>query len=142
MLENLSYEYFSGANVLLYISDTELDAVGISYQVTYSKQPIYSYFSKLYDAVLDGKEMVQGKFVLNFSSNKFLIQLLSKDNGNITNLSEAGLFDISIQFGNTKTSQKIVLKNCFILGHGQTIQIDDTVILTEYSFIARNIENY
>lgn len=142
MLENLSYEYFSGANVLLYISDIELDAVGISYQVTYSKQPIYSYFSKLYDAVLDGKEMVQGKFVLNFSSNKFLIQLLSKDNGNITNLSEAGLFDISIQFGNTKTSQKIVLKNCFILGHGQTIQIDDTVILTEYSFIARNIENY
>lgn len=141
MLENLSYEYFCGANIFLYIGDNELDAVGISYQVTYSKQPIYSYFSRLYDAVLDGKEMVQGKFVLNFSSNKVVQSILST-NGEISSLSEAGLFDISIQFGNTNTSQKIVLKNCFILGHGQTIQIDDTVILTEYSFIARNIENF
>jgi hypothetical protein len=142
MLEKLSYEYFCGANIFVYIGENELDAVGISYQVTYSKQPIYSYFSRLYDAVLDGKEMVQGKFVLNFSSNKLMVQILSAKNGEISSLSEAGLFDISIQFGNTKTSQKIVLKNCFILGHGQTIQIDDTVILTEYSFIARNIENF
>jgi hypothetical protein len=142
MLENLSYEYFCGANIFVYIGENELDAVGISYQVTYSKQPIYSYFSRLYDAVLDGKEMVQGKFVLNFSSNKLMAQILSGENGDISSLSEAGLFDISIQFGNTKTSQKIILKNCFILGHGQTIQIDDTVILTEYSFIARNIENF
>lgn len=134
-----SYEYFCGANVSLDINNEELDAVGVSYQVTYSKQPVYSYFSKLYDAVLDGKEMVQGKFVINFSGSQTMKKILS-NNGGIESFSEAGLFDINITFGFNPMSPKIQIKNCFILGHGQTIQIDDTVILTEYSFIGRNIE--
>lgn len=138
-MSQYDYEYFCGANVSLDINSRELDAVGISYQVTYSKQPIYSYFSKLYDAVLDGKEMVQGKFVINFSGNESLKNILS-NNGEIKSFSEAGLFDININFGFNLTSPKIKIKNCFILGHGQTIQIDDTVILTEFSFIGRNIE--
>jgi hypothetical protein len=133
------YQYFCGANVNVMINGSELDAVGISYQVTYSKQPIYSYFSRLYDAVLDGKEMVQGKFVINFSGSNYMKQIFLS-NGGIESFSEAGLFDINITFGFNPMSPKIQIKNCFILGHGQTIQIDDTVILTEYSFIGRNIE--
>ena len=133
------YQYFCGANVNVMINGSELDAVGISYQVTYSKQPIYSYFSRLYDAVLDGKEMVQGKFVINFSGSNYMKQIFSS-NGEMNSLSEAGLFDIKINFGFAKSNPIILIKNCFILGHGQTIQIDDTVILTEYSFIGRNIE--
>lgn len=137
--DSFDYQYFCGANVSLSLNDSELDAVGISYQVSYSKQPIYSYFSKYYDAVLNGKEMVQGKFVLNFSGNDFLKTALSK-NTNVNSLSSVSLFDIKIDFGFTEIRPSIIIKNCFILGYGQTIQIDDTVILTEYSFIGRNIE--
>lgn len=133
------YQYFSGANVSVMINGSELDAVGISYQVTYSKQPIYSYFSRLYDAVLDGKEMVQGKFVINFSGSDYMKNIFS-NNGEIKSLSEAGLFQIRIDFGFSNRNPIIIIDNCFILGHGQTIQIDDTVILTEYSFIGRNIQ--
>lgn len=133
--ETYSYEYFCGANVSVSIEENELDAVGISYQVSFSKQPIYSYFSKYYDAVLNGKEMVQGKFVINYTNNNYLNNILSSKGS----LSNAGLFDININFG-FGTTNLIKIKNCFILGYGQTIQIDDTVILTEYSFIGRNIE--
>ena len=136
-LDEFSYEYFSGANISLYFGEYELDAVGVSYQIAYSKQPIYSYFSRKFDAVLDGKHLVQGKFVINFKDPK---EIESKDKyfigEDLSSISK--FFDISIDFGNNK---KIILKTCFIIGYGQTIQIDDTVILTEYSFAAREIIN-
>lgn len=134
-MNEFSYEYFSGANVQLHFNQTELDAVGVSYQISYSKQPIYSYFSRKFDAVLDGKHLVQGKFVINFKDTKEIETIddtfVDED---ISYLNK--FFDIVIQFDNSK---KIILKTCFIIGYGQTIQIDDTVILTEYSFAAREI---
>jgi len=134
-MSEFSYEYFSGANVQLHFNQTELDAVGVSYQISYSKQPIYSYFSRKFDAVLDGKHLVQGKFVINFKDTKEIETIddtfVDED---ISYLNK--FFDIIIQFDDSK---KIILKTCFIIGYGQTIQIDDTVILTEYSFAAREI---
>lgn len=134
-MSEFSYEYFSGANVQLHFNQTELDAVGVSYQISYSKQPIYSYFSRKFDAVLDGKHLVQGKFVINFKDTKEIEKIddifVDED---ISYLNK--FFDIIIQFDERK---KIILKTCFIIGYGQTIQIDDTVILTEYSFAAREI---
>jgi len=132
-----SYEYFSGANIKLYFGSHELDAVGVSYQISYSKQPIYSYFSRKFDAVLDGKHLVQGKFVINFKNPKEIESkkdyFIGEDLSSINQF-----FDIKIDFGSGK---EILLKTCFIIGYGQTIQIDDTVILTEYSFAAREIIN-
>lgn len=151
-----SYEYFCGANIHLIINEQSMDAAGISYQVTYSKQPVYSYYSNKFDAVLEGKHIVQGRFVINFKSPYDVyseiteleyermseINRASKEKSGIIlfkgDFSQVNFFDIEIKF----TEKKIIkLKNCFIMGHGQSIQIDDNVILTEYNFIGREIEN-
>jgi hypothetical protein len=156
-MQQFSYEYFSGANIKLKIKDQEIDAVGISYQVTYSKQPVYSYYSNKFDAVLEGKHIVQGRFVVNFKSpldiytevSELNFQQISEINAKSQennsesfpftgDFSQVDFFDIEIKFTKTKF---IKLKNCFIMGHGQSIQIDDNVILTEYNFIGREIQN-
>ena len=135
---DFNYEYHCGANIFLKINSTELDAVGISYQVSYSKQPIYSYFSKHYDAVLDGKHLVQGRIVLNFKSSRDLYDGAPFNSTAYNDLSEVPFFDIRIEFG---VGHQTIIENCFFMGSGQTIQIDDQVILTEYNFIGRKINS-
>jgi hypothetical protein len=144
MNSEFSYLYFSGANIKLFINNSELDAVGISYQVSYSKQPVYSYYSNKFDAVLEGKHIIQGRFVINFkktidifSEIKTKGESLSTDEVPV-DLSQVDFFDIEIKFQENKV---LKLKSCFIMGHGQSIQIDDNVILTEYNFIGREIEH-
>ncbi len=141
-MEQFSYEYFSGASVILKIKGEEIDAVGISYQVTYSKQPVYSYYSNKFDAVLEGKHIVQGRFVINFTSPRDLFNIVGSEAGTV-DFSQVNFFDIEIGFSIDcgPATKKILLKNCFIMGHGQSIQIDDNVILTEYNFIGREIEH-
>lgn len=133
---DFNYEYHCGASVFIKINGNELDAVGISYQVSYSKQPIYSYFSKHYDAVLDGKHLVQGRIVLNFKKARDLFNGDVFEETVYNDLSEVPFFNINIQFDKGNT---IVIQDCFFMGSGQTIQIDDQVILTEYNFIGRKI---
>lgn len=141
-MEQFSYEYFSGANIKLKIKDQEIDAVGISYQVTYSKQPVYSYYSNKFDAVLEGKHIVQGRFVINFTSPRDLFDIVKPGSVEV-DFSQVDFFDIEVGFSINcgPSANKILLKNCFIMGHGQSIQIDDNVILTEYNFIGREIEH-
>ncbi len=139
-IDNYSYEYFSGANIKLLINNNEIDAVGVSYQVTYSKQPVYSYYSNKFDAVLEGKHIVQGRFVINFKSPNDVYSEVKA--GSNIDFSQIDFFDITIEFWmDCSSSKKMKLKNCFIMGHGQSIQIDDNVILTEYNFIGREIEH-
>ena len=51
------------------------------------------------------------------------------------------VFNIEIKFGEEAggETKNIKLNNCFLIGRGQTIQIDDQVILEEYQFIAQKI---
>lgn len=143
-MHSFSYQYFSGANINLILNQQEIDAVGISYQVSYSKQPVYSYFSNKFDAVLEGKHIVQGRFVVNFTHSTDVYSEINNSEGKvfttdaIVDLSQVNFFDITIKFTDKK---QIIIKNCFIMGHGQSIQIDDNVILTEYNFIGREIEH-
>ena len=60
------------------------------------------------------------------------------------NPSTAGPFDIKITFGGTSMTDKkavhtVTLWSAFIIGRASTIQIDESVILEEYSFFARAI---
>ncbi len=143
-MHSFSYQYFSGANINLILNQQEIDAVGISYQVSYSKQPVYSYFSNKFDAVLEGKHIVQGRFVVNFTHSTDVYSEINDSpekvftTDAIVDLSQVNFFDITIKFTEVK---KMIIKNCFIMGHGQSIQIDDNVILTEYNFIGREIEH-
>lgn len=141
-MESNNYEYFSGANVYVKIgNENVLECAGISYSVTNAKQPIYSYNSIFYDAVLSGREIVQGQFVVNYVKNNYFYDLINSGGNGTIAIATQPVFNIEIKFGEERggNTKNIKLNNCFLIGRGQTIQIDDQVILEEYQFIAQKI---
>lgn len=117
-----------------------IECVGLSYSVQNSQQPIYGYGSTNFDAVLPGREIVQGNFVINFNKPEYLIEAISENSGNNFNLSQKS-FDIKIDFGPQINRINRVLEDCFLVSMGQTIQISEQALLEEYSFIARRVRN-
>jgi len=62
-----SYDYFSGANIGLFIGSRLLtEIVGVEFQLLQLKRPIYGYASSLYDAVAPGIVQVSGVLHMNF----------------------------------------------------------------------------
>ena len=62
-----SYDYFSGANIGLFIGSRLLtEIVGVEFQLIQLKRPIYGYASSLYDAVAPGIVQVSGVLHMNF----------------------------------------------------------------------------
>jgi hypothetical protein len=83
-------EYFSGAQVSLYIGDVWVDEVtSISYQVSQQRVPLYGYADQLWRDVAEGQVLVQGNFSINFKEAGYLWVILKryneivKNNGNI-----------------------------------------------------------
>lgn len=72
-------EYFSGAQVSLYIGDVWVDEVTtLSYQVMQNRRPIYGYASTLFDDVSEGQVLVQGQFTINFKEAGYLWLILDR----------------------------------------------------------------
>ena len=72
-------EYFSGAQVSLYIGDVWVDEVTtLSYSIMQNRTPIYGYASTLYDAVSEGHVLVQGTFTINFKESGYLWLILNR----------------------------------------------------------------
>tara|TARA_Y100001937_G_C7081902_1_gene313420 strand:- start:208 stop:666 length:459 start_codon:yes stop_codon:yes gene_type:complete len=145
-----NYQYFSGANVSVQIDDEPLvECAGISYVVQSSSQPVYSYASTKFDLMLNGREMIQGNFLVNYTEPDNVLRKISgiwNTDIKIKDLSESFsyYFDIEIQFGDNSNPNfemnKQIIKDCRIISRGKTIQISDQVLLEEYTFIGRNIE--
>ena len=134
------YKYFSGANVTVLLDGESLiECAGISFVVNESTQPAYGYASHLYDVVLPGRRVIQGNFVINFTSseekNSFISSLYSNDS-----FGDSKLFNLVVNYGNDKT-KSLEITSCFLISRGQTIQVSEQVILEEYGFIGRNITN-
>tara|TARA_B100001059_G_scaffold51643_1_gene45269 strand:- start:14826 stop:15290 length:465 start_codon:yes stop_codon:yes gene_type:complete len=146
-----NYEYFSGANVEIEFKNADLDGeykkvyecAGISYSIQNSQQPIYGYASTQFDAMLPGREIVQGNFVANYVKPDYILTDILENpaiassgaltyNGFLTNA-----FDIKIRFG---TKSEIIIKTCYIISRGQTVQISEQVLLEEYGFLGRSID--
>ena len=146
-----NYEYFSGANVKISFKNVDLsnspdieviECAGLSYSVQNSQQPIYGYSSTQFDAMLPGREIIQGNFVLNYIKPDYLINDVIKTtipgpqslsfNGFLTDS-----FNITVHFGN---KNKIIIKNCYLISRGQTIQISEQVLLEEYGFLGRTLD--
>jgi hypothetical protein len=145
-----NYEYFSGANVSIAFENADkelgykevLECAGISYSIQNSQQPVYGYASTKFDAMLPGREIVQGNFVVNYVKPDYIINdILSTVSSRAEMMSFNGFlteaFDIKIRFGD---QSYIVLKTCYIISRGQTVQISEQVLLEEYSFLSRSIE--
>lgn len=72
-------EYFSGAQVNLYIGDVLIDeATGLQIMLNQSKRPVYGYASQLFDATTRGTVIVQGEFSINFKESGYLHTVLSR----------------------------------------------------------------
>lgn len=149
--------YFAGPNVTVLIKKSEpLDdnsnsriakeideCAGISYVLNNSQQPIYGYASTNFDAMLPGREIVQGNLLLNHTSSKPFYEILEESTNEPTKgivsyngfLSEP--LDIHIRFG--YKNHDIIINYCYIFSRGETIQISEQGIVEEYSFIGRSL---
>ncbi|OXB94751.1 hypothetical protein [Parageobacillus galactosidasius] len=75
--EIYSNEYFSGADVHLYIGDIWVDEVtSIDFVLEEQVLPIYGYSSYTFDTVARGQRIVRGQFSINFTSTGYLQQIL------------------------------------------------------------------
>ena len=109
-----NYEYFSGANVTIKLNDKDLvECAGISYSISNSKQPVYSYESVQFDAVLTGREIVEGRFVINYKSPNYLYDLI-QDNSRSISPTNYNSFNIEIVYPDN--NENIIIRNCFQLG--------------------------
>ena len=82
---NYNYQYFSGANAYVNVKTSDgndtskrmIECAGISYSTSSSQQPVYGYASHLYDAMLPGRVIVQGTFVVNYTEPFYVEKLLN-----------------------------------------------------------------
>lgn len=143
-----NYQYFSGANVTIDFKDSGnvnggkkeiIECAGISFSAQNSQQPVYGYASTRFDVMLPGREIIQGNFLLNFTNANYLLKKISADPSSFNALLFEPM-DIYINFGNKKEERNnILLKFCYIVSRGQTVQISEQVLLEEYSFIGREM---
>ena len=81
-MASYDYEYFCGANIFILVDDQPLlEAAGISYMEQDSKQPIYGYSSRLFDAVAPGQKIIQGTLVVNQVHPDYLFESIKSGRG-------------------------------------------------------------
>ena len=72
-------EYFSGAQVSVYIGDVWIDEItSIAYSVQQSRAPLYGYNDTYFRDVAKGKVLVQGQFTINFKEAGYLFLVLNR----------------------------------------------------------------
>lgn len=83
-------EFFSGANVKVYFGDVWLDQIaGISYVLQENVAPIYGFKSYTFDRISRGTRYVQGEFVINFTENGYMQNILDKIRTGMEDVQEA-----------------------------------------------------
>lgn len=72
-------EYFSGAQMNMYIGDVLIDEVtSLAVQVRQNKVPVYGYADQLFNKVSKGTVLVQGQFTINFKEAGYLYAVLER----------------------------------------------------------------
>jgi len=139
---NYNYEYFSGANVRINAGRGRvLECAGISYSVSTSRQPVYGYNSEFFDVMLPGRVIVQGTLVVNFTKKNYLEEVIyGGGDSAVLQKYNGGGFNIEIKFGSAVKNNKVEnILDCYLVSSGKTVQINEQVILEEYSFVGKAI---
>lgn len=72
-------EYFSGAQVSVYIGDVWVDDItSITFQVEQKRSPLYGYADQYFRDVAKGQVLVQGSFTINFKEAGYLFLILDR----------------------------------------------------------------
>lgn len=153
---NEFYSYFCGANTSVKLiknddpTPLDIDIAGINYSINYNPQPIYGYCSNYYDAVLKGRQLVQGTLLINVNKaigSNFLTDILNEntirneDKSFDLNFASFKDFNIEINFGREidYTNADIIIANCFLISKGKTIQISADSLIEEFNFFSRDL---
>lgn len=71
--------YFTMTQARMYIGTMFIDELsGLQFVLQDNKIPIYGYASRYYDAIAQGKSLVQGQFAINFISEGYLYTVLKE----------------------------------------------------------------
>lgn len=77
----VSNKYYSSINAYIFFNGVKVDEItSIKWEVEETNQPIYSYASYTYDALLKGARIVTGSFTVNFTKSSYLKSVLDKVN--------------------------------------------------------------
>lgn len=77
----VSNKYYSSINAYIFFNGVKVDEItSINWTVDETNQPIYSYASYTYDALLKGARIVTGSFTINFTKSSYLKSVLDKVN--------------------------------------------------------------
>lgn len=148
--------YFSGPNVKISLKQSEPtnyrdsyvpleECAGISFSLGNSQQPVYGYASTSFDAMLPGREIIQGNLLINFTKPTYLLDKITDNNPVYEEVASYNgmvlpAFDLKIEFmQKNKRNNEIIINHCYIIGAAQTAQISDQPIVEEYSFIGRSL---
>ena len=71
--------YFTATQARMYIGNLFIEELaGVQFVLQSNKVPIYGYASEMFDAVGDGKSLVQGQLMINFISEGYLYTVLEE----------------------------------------------------------------
>lgn len=88
-LQKFGKEYFSGANVQIYMGDTYIDEItSLEYTLQENVTPIYGFASHTWDAIARGTRLVQGSFAINFREAGYLNTVLDRLSQKMDNASD------------------------------------------------------
>ena len=81
--------YYSTLDAEVYFGNSFVeDVVDINWSITQSQMPLFGFNSYVYDEVALGSRIIQGQFVINFTSPNYLFKLLEEAKGDsITEMS-------------------------------------------------------
>lgn len=81
--------YYSTLDAEVYFGNSFVeDIVDINWSIVQSQMPLFGFNSYVYDEVALGSRIIQGQFVINFTSPNYLFKLLEEAKGDsITNMS-------------------------------------------------------
>lgn len=72
-MSNFDYEYFCGANVLVFLNDFPiLECAGLSYEIMENRIPIYAYNARHFNTVGRGHVLVRGELAVNYIHQDYL----------------------------------------------------------------------
>jgi hypothetical protein len=128
---NYPYEYFCGANVVVYLSDFPLlEASGFSYSIRESKRPIYGYSSRHFDAVARGQVLVEGTLVINYVHQDYLFYAASlaagQDPATLKQPTVEGPLPSTFTDSSGKTASQIVGTSGGIVDPDTIARLEDT----------------
>lgn len=135
-------DYFSGAQVAMYIGDILIDEVtSIQFSVTQSKKPLYGYADQLFRDMSKGQILVQGQFTINFKEAGYLWLVLQTYQDKIGNLKrKTPFFKTKDKQGNFESISKANIERII---NNDTSSIDQrTGTFIDLSDLAANFQGF